>query len=133
MGKENRNNKVLFSGYAKLHEGTYGAEVNKTIGVVVIVDMSADGRVIDAECTLPTAVARKLVAEILIGHPLAAGPERLVAEIAAAFQDSAMRPLIAAIRIVCSRYANHVRGERTPHTIPLLPELRYGNRDATAS
>lgn len=133
MGKENRNNKVLFSGYAKLPEGTSGAEVNSIVGVVVIVDMNADGRILDAECTLPTAVARKLVAEILIGHPLAAGPERLVAEIAAAFQDSAVRPLVAAVRIVCSRYANHVRAERIPHTIPLLPDLRYGSRDATAS
>ncbi|HWQ62091.1 MAG TPA: DUF3870 domain-containing protein, partial [Negativicutes bacterium] len=63
MGKENRN-KVLFSGYAKLPEGTCGAEVAKVVGVVVIVDMAADGRVLDAECTLPTAVARKLIAEI---------------------------------------------------------------------
>ncbi len=132
MGKEN-GNKVLFSGYAKLPESTCGAEVTKAVGIVVVVDMAADGRVIEAECTLPTAVANKLVAEILVGHPLAAGPERPVAEISAAFQDSAMRALITAVRIVCSLYANHVQAQGKKHMIPLLQELRYDRRDATAS
>jgi hypothetical protein len=71
VGKEVKN-KVLFSGYAKLPEGNCGADGEKIVGIVVVADMAADGRILDVDCTLPTVVARKLIAEILIGHPLAA-------------------------------------------------------------
>lgn len=132
MGKEIRN-KVLFSGYAKLPEGICGAEVIKTIGVVVVVDMDDDGRIIDAECTLPTGVARRLIAETLIGQSLGAGPERFVSQLANAFQDSSLRAVIAAVRILFSRYASYVQAQRARLTIPVLPERRYDDRDATAS
>ncbi len=132
MGRETRN-KILFSGYARLPEGTCGAEVVKTIGIVVVVDMNDGGRVLDAECTLPTGVARKLIAEILIGRSLAAGPEQLVSQIAAVFQDSSLRAVIAAVRTVCHRYASHIQASESHIAIPVFPERRYEGRDATAA
>lgn len=132
MGRETRN-KVLFSGYARLPEGTCGAEVNKTIGIVVVVDMNDGGRIIDAECTLSTGVARKLIAELLIGRSLAAGPEQLVSQIAAAFQDSSLRAVIAAVRTVYNRYASHIQATESRLAIPVLPERRYEDQDATAA
>ncbi len=132
MGREKRN-KVLFSGYARLPDGTCGAEVIKIIGVVVVVDMDDDGRILDAECTLPTGVARKLVAEILIGQSLARDQEKLLAQLATVFQDSSLRALISAIRALYNRYASHIEVQQARLTIPVLPDRRYDNRDATAS
>lgn len=132
MGREPRS-KILFSGYARLPEGTCGAEVVKTIGIIVVVDMNDSGRILDAECTLPTGVARKLIAELLIGQSLAAGPEKLVSQIAAVFQDGSLRAVIAAVRTVYNRYASHIQATESRLAIPVLPERRYEGRDATAA
>ncbi len=132
MGRETRN-KILFSAYARLPEGTCGAEVVKTIGVVVVVDINDGGRILDAECTLPTGVARKLIAELLIGRSLAAGQEQLVSQIAAVFQDSSLRAVIAAVRTLYNRYASHIQATETRPAIAVLPERRFEGQDATAA
>lgn len=132
MGRETRN-KVLFSAYARLPEGTCGAEVVKTIGIVVVVDTNDSGRILDAECTLPTGVARKIIAELLIGQSLAASPEKLISQIAAVFQDSSLRAVIAAVRTLYNRYASHINATESRSTIAVLPERRYEGPDATAA
>ncbi|MDR7868081.1 MAG: DUF3870 domain-containing protein [Sporomusaceae bacterium] len=132
MGRETRN-KILFSAYARLPEGTCGAEVVKTIGIVVVVDINDGGRIIDAECTLPTGVARKLIAELLIGRSLAANPEQLVSQIAAVFQDSSLRAVIAAVRTLYNRYASHIQAAEARPAITMLPERRFEGPDATAA
>ena len=51
MLNEQSNERVLFSGYAKLPVGITAAEMYKVIGVIVVVDMKS-GLIVKADCTL---------------------------------------------------------------------------------
>lgn len=53
MLNEQSNERVLFSGYAKLPVGITAAEMYKVIGVIVVVDMKS-GLIVKADCTLAT-------------------------------------------------------------------------------
>lgn len=59
MLDEQSNEKVLFSGYAKLPVGITAAEMYKVIGVIVVVDMKS-GVIVKADCTLATELARRI-------------------------------------------------------------------------
>lgn len=53
MLNEQSNERVLFSGYAKLPVGITAAEMYKVIGVIVVVDMKS-GLIVKADCRLHT-------------------------------------------------------------------------------
>lgn len=59
MLNEQSNERVLFSGYAKLPVGITAAEMYKVIGVIVVVDMKS-GLIVKADCTLATELARAI-------------------------------------------------------------------------
>ena len=60
MLNEQSNERVLFSGYAKLPVGITAAEMYKVIGVIVVVDMKS-GLIVKADCTLATELARQFM------------------------------------------------------------------------
>lgn len=76
MLDEQSNEKVLFSGYAKLPVGITAAEMYKVIGVIVVVDMKS-GVIVKADCTLATELARQYIAQCLEGYNLSNGPDDL--------------------------------------------------------
>jgi hypothetical protein len=97
---------VLFSGYAKLLTGITAAGLKGVIGIVIVVDMETES-IIEADCTLAAQAARRHVAELLGGQSLKNGPEPLVRLIDRAYQGSAKRAIIAALRNSCEKYHSY--------------------------
>lgn len=108
MNKTN-NNKVLFSGYAKLPTGITASEMYKVIGLVVVVNIDT-GEILEADCTLATHVASKHVAMAIVGGSLQNGPEPLVNIIDQIYQGSAKKAIITSIRIICDKYRSYKDG-----------------------
>mgnify|MGYP001256539149 CR=1 FL=1 len=65
MLNEQSNERVLFSGYAKLPVGITAAEMYKVIGVIVVVDMKS-GLIVKADCTLATELAGNILRSALL-------------------------------------------------------------------
>lgn len=100
---------VLFSGYAKLPIGITAGELYKVVGVVVTVDMES-GKIIEADCTLATELARKHIARALVGHSLHEGPEKFAEIIEHIYQGNAKKSIITAIRIIIDKYRSYKDG-----------------------
>ena len=90
---------VLFSGYAKLPAGITASEMYKVIGLVVVIDVDS-GEIIEADCTLATALARRCVTTALVGQTLQHGPDQAVRILDQIYQGSAKKAIITAIRII---------------------------------
>ncbi|WP_026476983.1 DUF3870 domain-containing protein [Alkaliphilus transvaalensis] len=60
---------IFISGYAKLPSGTTAEELYKVVAVGVLVDKNT-GKILDADCSLVTEVAKKHVNRILVGKNL---------------------------------------------------------------
>ncbi len=101
--------RVLFSGYAKLPTGITATELYRVIGLVILVDMETE-TILEADCTLATQVARKHVAETLIGQSLKNGPEPLVRLVDQVYQGSAKKAIITALRIAFDKYRSFKEG-----------------------
>ncbi len=99
-------NLVLFSGYAKLPTGITASELYKIIGVIVLVDMQT-GKIIEADCTLATQLARRHVSEAIVGHILANGLDELSDLIDRIYQGNAKKAIITALRIIYDKYRSH--------------------------
>lgn len=103
MLDEQSNEKVLFSGYAKLPVGITAAEMYKVIGVIVVVDMQS-GIIVKADCTLATELARQYIAQCLEGYNLANGPDDLQLILDRQYQGSAKKAVSTAVRIIYDKY-----------------------------
>ncbi len=57
---------IFISGYAKLPIGTTAEELYKVVAIGILVDKNS-GRILDADCSLVTMVARQHVKNILVG------------------------------------------------------------------
>ncbi|MDF2875477.1 MAG: hypothetical protein K0R22_2160 [Sporomusa sp.] len=99
---------ILFSGYAKLPTGITASEIYKVIGVVLLVNEDT-GEIIQADCTLATAVARNHVSSILVGKQIA-NPDHLVRIVDTTYQGSAKKAIITAIRIIYDKYRSYKEG-----------------------
>ena len=106
--------RILFSGYAKLPTGITASEIYKVIGVVLVIDEES-GNILEADCTLATAVARNHVSEMLVGRSIT-NPENLVRIIDKTYQGSAKKAVITAIRIIYDKYRSYKEG-LTPSAI----------------
>lgn len=106
MLNEQSNERVLFSGYAKLPVGITAAEMYKVIGVIVVVDMKS-GLIVKADCTLATELARQYIAQCLIGYNLSNGHEELQNQ----YQGSAKKAVATAMRIIYDKYRSFKNGE----------------------
>ncbi|XEQ92852.1 hypothetical protein SCACP_17030 [Sporomusa carbonis] len=100
--------RILFSGYAKLPTGITASEVYKVIGVVLLIDEDT-GMILEADCTLATAVARNHVSSILVGKSIAM-PDQLVSIVDKTYQGSAKKAIITAIRIIHDKYRSYKEG-----------------------
>ncbi|HWR40385.1 MAG TPA: DUF3870 domain-containing protein [Patescibacteria group bacterium] len=108
MGKQ-PGRRVLFSGYAKLPTGITASEMYKVIGLVVVVDEES-GEILEADCTLATEVARRHVSGLIEGHSLNQSPEKLVRMVDLAYQGSAKKAIITAVRIIYDKYRSYKEG-----------------------
>ena len=110
MLNEQSNERVLFSGYAKLPVGITAAEMYKVIGVIVVVDMKS-GLIVKADCTLATELARQYIAQCLIGYNLSNGHEELQNILERQYQGSAKKAVATAMRIIYDKYRSFKNGE----------------------
>ena len=101
--------KVLFSGYAKLPTGITASEMYKVIGLVIVVNEDS-GEILEADCTLATEVARRHVSNLIVGYSLNQSPEKLVRSVDHAYQGSAKKAIVTAIRIIYDKYRSYKEG-----------------------
>ncbi|QDR80592.1 DUF3870 domain-containing protein [Sporomusa termitida] len=106
--EKTQSKQILFSGYAKLPTGITASEIYKVIGVVLLVNEDT-GEIIQADCTLATAVARNHVSSILVGKPIA-NPDYLVRIVDTTYQGSAKKAIITALRIIYDKYRSYKEG-----------------------
>lgn len=100
---------VLFSGYAKLPTGITASEMYKVVGIIVTINIET-GMIMEADCTLATALARKHVARLLVGTSMKNGPDKILHLIDQTYQGSAKKALITAIRIIYDKLRSYQEG-----------------------
>lgn len=105
----NKQNLVLFSGYAKLPAGITASEMYKVIGLIVLIDVEKD-IIVEADCTLATKLANKHVSGALIGRSIKDGVDPLVRIVDQIYQGSAKKAIITALRIIYDKYRSHKEG-----------------------
>ncbi len=104
---DNENEKlILFSGYAKLPAGITASEMYKLIGIIVVVDIET-GKVVEADCTLATEVARRHVCKAIVGYDLNNGAEPLQQKLDRVYQGSAKKAVTTVIRIIYDKYRSY--------------------------
>lgn len=101
-------NIVLFSGYAKLPGGTVSAEVYKVMALVVLIDVDT-GRIVDAECTLSTALSERFVRTLLVDRHIVNDAQRVIQSIDLTYQGNAKKAIINSWRIIGAKYNAYIR------------------------
>ncbi|MDU2065971.1 MAG: DUF3870 domain-containing protein [Sporomusaceae bacterium] len=109
MEKKTAQQVILFSGYAKLPTGITASEMYKVVGIIVTINVDT-GVIVEADCTLATALARKHVAQILVGSSLKNGPDKILRTIDQTYQGSAKKALITAVRIIYDKLRSFQEG-----------------------
>lgn len=97
------------TGYAKLPAGITASELSKMVGIALELD-PADGRIVRADCTLATRLAREFFASLVEGRRLREDLETIVREIESRYFGSAQKPLIAALKIALERFESRGGG-----------------------
>lgn len=106
---EQKNNMILFTGYAKLPSNITAGELYKVVGVVVVVDMVRDV-ITEVDCTLATELARRYASEAMLGYDLKNGIEPLLHYIDQIYQGSAKKAIITALRVIYDKYRSYKEG-----------------------
>ena len=106
---EQKNNMVLFSGYAKLPSNITAGELYKVVGVVVVVDILREV-ITDADCTMATELARRYAAAAMRGYDLKQGIEPLLRHMDQVYQGSAKKSLVTALRVIYDKYRSYKEG-----------------------
>lgn len=103
MGNKNI---VLFSGYAKLPNGTVAGEEYKVMALVVLIDVRK-GEIVEADCTLSTRLSERFVISMLVGQKLHTDYEELIECINSTYQGSAKKAILTALRIIYMKYLTY--------------------------
>lgn len=106
---------VLFSGYAKLPVGITASEMYKVIGVILVIRVET-GEIIEADCTLATALARNYVAKALVGQSLKNGPDSALRIIDKIYQGSAKKAIMTSLRIIYDKYRSFMEEQYPSET-----------------
>ena len=104
-------NVILFSGYARLPQGTAASEMYKVMALVVLVDIRT-GVIVDADCTLSVPISERFVKKLLVGGSLHAGLETMVLRIGQNYQGNAKKAIITALRVIHDKYHNFIAQEQ---------------------
>ena len=100
-------NTVLLSGYAKLPTNITAEMVYEVLAVAVLFDRRS-GIILEAEASMVTNIARKFIAELLVGYNLNDGPDELMEDFETYYHGNAKRALETAIRMIFSKYQEYV-------------------------
>lgn len=109
--REAHNGRVLLAAYAKLPGGTTAQMMYDTLVLVVIFDR-ASGRVVQAEASFVTGVARDFLAGLLVGYDLNRGPDELLALLQEVYFAPLKKALISAVKMIFSQYEEYKNREQ---------------------
>lgn len=93
---------VLVTGYAKAPQGTAMQQVYSYIGVILEIDPTTD-KVVDAEFTLVTNVARRFFESLMVGSDLN-NLDQVVHEIRERYMAPSREAMVNAIYTAAQRY-----------------------------
>lgn len=102
---------IFISGYAKLPAGTTAAEMYKVVAVGLLIDKHT-GRIIDADCSLITRVAKEFVSKHLVGKNLLKLDE-IEAVIQNHYFGSVKKALISSMRRCHDKYLSLLEANET--------------------
>jgi hypothetical protein len=102
------NRTVLFTGYARLPAGITAAKLSDVVGVAVEVDPET-GKIVNAECTLATSLARDFFRRLVVGSGLDTEFASIVRTLESRYQGSAQKALVTALRTVLEKYQSYRR------------------------
>ena len=105
---------VLVTGYAPSPHGTAMHSAYKYAGVVLEIDLQTD-KIVNAEFTFVTSLARDFIARIIQGYNLNDGLEGLFEKIRALYWAPSTQAVIACIKSAVQRYFD-MKTERCPAT-----------------
>lgn len=101
---------VLVTGYAKAPQGTAMQQMYSFIGVILEIDPEQD-RVVDAEFTLVTKVARRFFETLIVGIDLNE-LDGVIREIRARYIAPSREAMVSALQTAAQRYWE-TKGKRT--------------------
>ncbi len=103
-----QNETVFFTGYARLPAGITASKVSDVVGVGVEVEL-ATGKIVNAECTLATVLARDFFRRLVVDHRLDADFQTVVGIIERRYHGSAQKALVTALKTVLEKYQSFRR------------------------
>jgi hypothetical protein len=95
--------------------GITASEMYKVIGVIIVI-RAETGEIVEADCTLATSVARKYVANALVGQSLKQGPEAALRVIDKVYQGSAKKAIMTSLRIIYDKYRSFMEEQNPTET-----------------
>ncbi len=101
---------LLFTGYAKFPAKITAEEVYNFLCISLELE-TGTGRIVDADCTLATELARGFFTRIVKGHSLTDDFKYLEAEIDKRYYGNAKRALVTALRRIKEQYEAHINSE----------------------
>ena len=110
-GHTQDKNTVLLSGYAKLPTNTTAETVYQYLAIAILFDKRS-GIILEAEASMVTHIARKFIAQLLIGYNLNDGPDELMETFEEYYHGNAKRALETAMRMVFAKYQDYVAEQK---------------------
>jgi len=103
-----RDDTILLTGYARLPAGITASKVSDVVGVAVEVE-AATGRIVGAECTLSTELARDFFRRLVVGFSLDGEFSQIVRTIERRYHGSAQKALVTALKTVLEKFQSYRR------------------------
>jgi len=102
------SNHIFLTGYAKLPQGITAKELYAVIAVGVVVDTKTS-EIIDADCTLATMLAKRIVNELLVGMKLN-DLEKIESNFREHYFGSARKAILSAVKTCNEKYRQILDG-----------------------
>lgn len=100
-------NTLFVSGYTQAPKGTKMHEAGSTVGVMLEIDKKTH-RIIDAECTFVTSLARDYFKKLMLGFNFEEDLDEIIHTIENHLFIPSVNSIIVAIRITHQRYIDSV-------------------------
>ncbi|WP_020676144.1 DUF3870 domain-containing protein [Geopsychrobacter electrodiphilus] len=94
---------ILVTGYAPSPQGTAMNSIYKYVGVILEIDPQTD-RIINAEFTFVTSLARDFIARVIQGYHLKDGVEGLCQKIRTRYLAPSTEAVNACVKVAVQRY-----------------------------
>ncbi len=102
------SNHIFLTGYAKLPQGITAKELYAVIAVGMVVDAKTS-EIIDADCTLATVLAKRIVNELLVGMKLNE-IEKIETHFKTHYFGSARKAILSAVKTCNEKYRQILDG-----------------------